>query len=469
MRPLPALLALLLLVPLAPATAPPAPPEPAWWEQPLGVPGADGADPMALPRVVLPAMPGDDVTVFVDRTQNEFSIAVNPTDPDNVVAGANDYGRSDAWAGYYTSFDGGATWTHGYLPMPSTYTVSGDPALAFASDGMLYYAGIAFNRGSTNNGANSIFVSKSLDGGRTWTTSIPFSVPDSRALHDKPYIAVAPDTGAVYLTYTHFGAGGGILFSRSLDGGQTWSPRVVLGSGQFSLPVAGNSGEVFVTWASGGAMFRRSLDGGATWSTAQNVMGLSLGSVPVMFRWWAYPVMDVARGGPHAGRLYLAGPASAPQGESDLRVRFSDDDGATWSSPETLPRPGIQLMPWMAIQPDGTVGLAYMDTLLSANLPLLGNPTEPNTVLLQSLSVKGPDAPVWTTQVTTDVPSNAAAGLFWGDYQGLAASPKGFHPAFSDARGQPPCEGDTVACTRGAPLDFGTMRVATFPPSAPQG
>jgi hypothetical protein len=39
----------------------------------------------------------------------------------------------------------------------------------------VYYAGIAFNRGAQNGSANAIVVSRSFDGGVTWSTSLPSS------------------------------------------------------------------------------------------------------------------------------------------------------------------------------------------------------------------------------------------------------------------------------------------------------
>ncbi|HET6315884.1 MAG TPA: sialidase family protein [Chloroflexota bacterium] len=441
---LPAMLGLVLLVPLVPAQAPLA-----WWEQPLGIPEGERASLPANPSIVLPVMPGDDVIVPVDRNQDEFSIAANPTNPDNLVAGANDYSLGDAWAGFYTTSDGGAHWTHGYIPLPSLYTASGDPAIAFDKDGAAYYIGIAFNRGSTNGGANGIFVSKSTDGGQTWVTSIPFSSPNGGTFHDKPYVATDPNSGAILLTYTHFGSNGGISFSKSTDGGLTFSPRKVLGGGQFSLPVAGNNGEIYVTWAGGGAQFVRSLDGGATFQSFSTGMFLAINPPGVNFRYSAYPAMGVARGGPNPGRIWLAGPQGA-----DIVVQSSDDKGATWSAAQAIQRDGIQFNEWLAVQPDGTVGVSYMDTYPETMpLGLSGTLFGPEP-LGHSLSVRDPLLGIWTHQLLTDQQSRKSTTSFWGDYEGLAATSKGFHPAFGDGR-----NGDGCGCVSPAKLDFGTMRV----------
>src|SRR5262249_60513371 len=94
--------------------------------------------------------------------QNETSIAVDPTNPQHIVVGANDYrvccdftalNDSTAWA--YTSFDGGATWTNVQVPGltaetggQGTFTKAdsaGDPALTIGPDGTVYYANIGSN------------------------------------------------------------------------------------------------------------------------------------------------------------------------------------------------------------------------------------------------------------------------------------------------------------------------------------
>lgn len=243
---------------------------------------------------------------------NEPSIAINPKDPKNLVAGGNDYNLGytpgdgyplarTVWAGVYTSKDGGQTWTRGWIPGypgdprgPSALTganAAGDAAIAFAPDGTAYYAGIAFKRvqaGASTNlvggaaasvvDAPHLFIARSSDGGLTWDQVAvpqngigyavtlgnpvrPVGAAASPAFNDKEYIAVGPD-GTVYVTWTAFRfvltPAGPILdeapisLIRSSDRGATWTEPLVLSRGPFnqgSVPVVAPDGTLTVLWS----------------------------------------------------------------------------------------------------------------------------------------------------------------------------------------------------------------------------
>src|SRR5207247_2538557 len=116
------------------------------------------------------------------RSQNEPSVAVDPRDPEVVVAGSNDYCaqivNADVWPGYYRSTDGGATWRDSLLPGYPQDTsaagvaspvhgqcgAAGDPTQAFDTGGRLFYGFICFNRSQPING--SVYVAMyDQDGG----------------------------------------------------------------------------------------------------------------------------------------------------------------------------------------------------------------------------------------------------------------------------------------------------------------
>jgi hypothetical protein len=181
--------------------------------------------------------------------QNETTIAVNPRNPRNLVAGANDYrvccdtdGLNDSSGWAYYSFDGGRTWKNVQLPGLTDHTggvgafaqvdSAGDPVVTFAPDGTVYYANIAFNR---NSAASVVGVSWSRDGGRTW--SMPSLVQfdnDPTIFHDKEWIAAGED-GRVIVTWTKFifDPAGNYLASpivakESRNGGRGWGAEIAV-------------------------------------------------------------------------------------------------------------------------------------------------------------------------------------------------------------------------------------------------
>src|SRR5437763_5245459 len=116
---------------------------------------------------------------------NETTIAVNPTNPANIVAASHTYlynlDKQSALAllriftEAYVSKDGGQSWTNVHPPHGS-YRFLTDPALAFGTDGHLYWSNVA----SQDSGAGafsdvSVIVERSDYGEITWTG--PETVP----------------------------------------------------------------------------------------------------------------------------------------------------------------------------------------------------------------------------------------------------------------------------------------------------
>src|SRR5512137_2523861 len=116
------------------------------------------------------------------QRQNEPSIAVSSANPMHLLAGANDYRTvdvpfvagatkmaADAWQGVFKSYDGGQTWKSYLMPgYPQDtsfegrssavrgpggtvlYNAGADPVVRAGTDGMFYFAGIVFKRGSSD-------------------------------------------------------------------------------------------------------------------------------------------------------------------------------------------------------------------------------------------------------------------------------------------------------------------------------
>ncbi|TLZ67274.1 MAG: exo-alpha-sialidase [Methanobacteriota archaeon] len=312
--------------------------------------------------------------------QNEVSIAVNPTNPLNIVAMANDYRGGDAWCGVYATTNGGRTWLEQLLPRGGGLTfleASGDPSVAFDGAGNAYAACLGFNRSA--NPGNAITVSKSVDGGVTWGTPVEVARTTSGVFHDKSYIVTdrsnRPTRGNVYVTWTRFVAGASpIYFSRSTDGGASFSPGVDITSlgyksDQGSQPAVGPDGELFVSfWATGSRVaLARSTDGGTTWRPTTTVATMfdpgDLYPAPGP-RTPHFPTIAVNPiAAPGGNRVHVAW-ADRRFGDADILMMTSEDGGVTWGAVVRVndDRGGkAQFFPFLTASEKGFVHVAFYD------------------------------------------------------------------------------------------------------------
>lgn len=387
--------------------------------------------------------------------QNEISISGSPISTSYALAGSNDYRGSDSRAGFYRTIDGGATWTDVLQGIGNaTLDAAGDPVCTIDRTGRMYAAYIAFDRSPGVD--NGLYVQRSLDNGLTWTT--PTAViqhigggnPD---FEDKPYACAditpgSPYLGRYYITWTKFRASGGnpIYFSRSTDGGATFSTGVQISSGtncQFSCPTVGPNGEIYVTWQEGGntVKFRKSLDGGTTWQPIVTVATYS-SSFPTnpcgTFRHIMYPVIgsDIS-GGAYNGNIYIAYGASVSS-SPEIYFTRSTDGGSSWSVPYRLNdvATGWQYHHWMAVNPtNGLIGAAWLDTREDGSSCQYKN--------YGSISNNGGASFPAAAPVAT-VASNPTSSVFLGDYNGVSYHGDHFFAGWTDLRND---AGDCYAAT----------------------
>jgi hypothetical protein len=261
---------------------------------------------------------------------NEPDIEVDPLDPLHLVASSNDY--DSCCDGFYTSFDGGLTWTQGNMSAEDNRRIGSDPVTVFDPvSGNVIHASLNFLVTRDGLGKDGdVVVSISRDGGITWRRPVVVDdgVGNDRSalsvFHDKEWIVTdtdpdSPFYGRTYLTWTRFltqagqhrqGAESPIYEAHSDDGGETWTtPQEISGSAafcdfvwnqrpnacnsdQFSVPAVGPDGTVYVSFINDQNtsiweplekfddqyLLVKSTDGGVTWSDPVMITDLENGT-----------------------------------------------------------------------------------------------------------------------------------------------------------------------------------------------
>ena len=332
----------------------------------------------------------------------EPSIAINPTNPDNIIGASIRYGDTDAGETRvvnmrYHSSDGGKTWKI-ITEMNPEQRVQGDDVMTFNADGIAYHCFIAFRGLRTNlRKASGIWVTYSDKNTENWNGPVKVVDHDNslRPHEDKPWMitdnaATSPNKGNVYIAWTRFDAYYGatpydstqIFFSRSTDGGKTFdSPYRISDIGgdckdddytvEGAVPATGPNGEVYIAWSGPrGLVFKKSLDAGVTF-TKEKVLTELVGGwnidIEGISRCNGFPVTKTdLSDGPHRGSVYVNW-IDERNGDPDVFLKYSRDGGETWSkhirvNDDPIFNGKAQFFTWMAVDPvDGSVNIAYYD------------------------------------------------------------------------------------------------------------
>ncbi|MCA9329509.1 glycosyl hydrolase [Candidatus Saccharibacteria bacterium] len=358
----------------------------------------------------------------------EPSIYINPTNPDNIIAGAN-------LDNYYYSFDGGKTWDESKLPGP---TVWGDPVLHFDYLGNAYYTHL----GTFDN--TGIYIARSMDGGRSWSNSKRIHGYNGRKpFQDKEWIVSDSKTpeylGYLYVSWTEFDQynsknpedSSRILFSRSTDGGDSFTYPIKINdlngdsrdgdsTVEGAVPCVGPNGEVYVAWSGPrGIEFDRSIDGGITFNedvwVCDQVGGWSY-SIPGLYRCNGLPftACDIS-GGDYNGNIYINF-SDSRNGDHDVFIVRSTDGGSTWSdvirvNDDVVGNGKEQFMSHMCVDPlTGVMYILYYDRR---------NYNDLKTDVYLAISRDG--GQTFANEKVSDTPFVPNSKVFFGDYIGINA------------------------------------------------
>jgi hypothetical protein len=236
-----------------------------------------------------------------------------------------------------------------------------------------------------------VWAARSTDNGATWTAPAPISTSPTQ--HDWNPVVVAASPGTFVIAWGAYQVDPAtdqeIYFTRSTDGGLTWSAQAVLNSdaatdlGQFGYQgndtypslASDGAGTVVATWNRDGSIpwqifVARSTDGGTTWSDPLEIQS----SEP---RGNDFP--EIAYDG--AGTWMIAW--SSFEGDYQnrrLRLARSTDAGRSW-----IPVPATDL--------DGTLGGTYV-----FRTRIAGEPAGNWVVTWESHSIYGPDTDIFMIQ-----------------------------------------------------------------------
>jgi hypothetical protein len=428
-------------------------------------------------------------------------VDANPTDPMNLIA----VWQQDRWSnggarGLLTAVthDGGATWSTtfphfsrcagGNAANGGDYERASDPWVSFSPNGHAHQISLSVNM--VNDPATAILVSKSTDGGNTWseTTTLardpsdeaPFLFNDKESITADPnnanYVYAIwdrlrfPSDRADFNAQHAFSFRGDAIFSRTTNGGASWEPaRAIFAPRQLQSTIghqivvrpSGELIDLFTLFQGSGnnapgssLAMMRSTDKGATWSAPRVVHKIRFDGAfdpdtgrPIRAEGFV-PEVAVDRSN---GNLYATWQDTRFSGVDQIAFSMSTDGGNTWSSPikvsQTPPSadPGNQQawVPAVHAADDGTIAVTYYD--FRFNMPAPGVPTDHWMVHCHpSAAITCANTADWgdelrLTDRSFDVEQLPFArgpfGYFVGEYEGLTSTGNAFRPLFAIGTG----------------------------------
>jgi len=356
---------------------------------------------LAAPGVAdsqLTSAPRAHVVTVSPPANEEPTIAVNPSDPSQVVAAFQGMmGTAERAIGVAYSRDSGRTFALATGLARTGFRVAGDVTLAFDNHGIVYLSYIGADKFGSDyyaghgSGHNAVVVRRSLDGGKSWE-------PDGSRVREPPVSANtpfqdmerlfadagprSPYAGNVYIGWIEWQLTQSVmLFSRSTDSGRTWSPAMRI-STHAGLPRDGNGdvvgfngtvggdGTLYTVWHDGTHIaFTTSRDGGKTFAPSRWIIETGppyIGPPPdvgPVFGAMGFPQVGVD---PRDSTLYVCW-SDYTNGDIDVFLARSVDGGRTWSRKMRVNTNPIhdgtdQFLQWMKVDPvTGAIYVQFYD------------------------------------------------------------------------------------------------------------
>jgi hypothetical protein len=389
--------------------------------------------------------------IFLSRFRTEPVVAIDPTTPSIVVAGANTnyIAQSNGTfpAPFFASHNGGASFIAGVTPMPSPYRTAADTSITVARDGTVFYSYLGESATYCSGGPGAVLLAHSVDHGLSYRGPV---VVDSNPADDRPTVAVENFPGHpshLFEAWTRSYPGRDeVWFARSVDGGAHFSPPLKLYSSGFlsfgAIPVVAPNGRIYVGWVSHAntnvqapstarVLLAASADDGAHFSPPHQVghdyQTVPQRAVPGMLRDLSALSMAAAP----SGALFISYAAvlnrnSDGSVDAAIVVRRSPDHGLTWSLPEFVndASGGDRFMPALSVLSDGSVAVAFYDRRAGANeLDVYAARASfvPQYEVSPNVRVNARPAPIADIPILSKGNFCLPPGRFFGDYIGAAA------------------------------------------------
>ena len=434
-------------------------------------------------------------SVVYQNAEVETHVAVNPTNPNNVVAfwqqdRWNDGGAHGNLAGY--SLNGGQTWAFsapafsrcaGGVGDTGGYERATDPWLSWGPTGRLHAITIGFDNSTAR---NAILAAFSDTGGASWSTPRIVQFDNPRAIgnnfNDKETLTADPfNANLVYATWQRivspsprtsqkgyenaFSWFSEAYFARSTNGGVSWEPaRAIWRERGRHMQAIGNQVEVLPdgTLINGFNMIRdisnrqglrgysvalvRSTDKGVTWSDDEIVVnrllvdevtdpddGHDVRTGDILPDW----AVDRSTNPSTRGNVYVVWMDTRfnDPDHDDILLARSTDGGLTWGAPvvaDHTPRGVDAFTAMVDVDASGRVAVSYYD---------FRNDRPGDAVLSTDFWVTHshdggltfPDESRLTTASFDMRTAPDALGYFVGDYTGLDHGGTTFHPTWVGA------------------------------------
>lgn len=367
-------------------------------------------------------------------SQIEPSIAIDPNNPKIMVAGS-------VLSDYYYSANGGKTWKsytlkskYGVYGDPVVMFDNFGKVYYFHLAS--YQETTHLDRIICQKTTKKCSKKKSLSSFDEGT----FPEPNGSKVQDKQWTALNPGNNEIYMTWTQFDAYDSenpmdssiIVFSKSVDQGASWTtPKRISKFGgdcrdndntvEGAVPAVGPKGEIYVTWTGPrGLVFQKSLDGGETWMEEEQMIEKHYGGwtldIEGIYRANGLPILDCdLSSGPNSGTIYLNWCDQRNGAEdTDVWLMKSTDEGQTWSKPIKVNQDTDkkqQFFTWMTVdQSTGYLYFVYYDRR---------NQTGIETDVYMSYSKDG--GTTFTDVQLNEAPFVPDAEVFFGDYLNIDA------------------------------------------------